>query len=79
MRAPRLSSSPRENRVRRLAARQNLCLVKSRRPSRAPVVKYALTDPFGALGPWGRAFGFNEHGNPVASLDEIEAYLKEGR
>jgi hypothetical protein len=75
MRAPRLPPDVRENRVRRLAARQNLCLLKSWRPG----VKYALTDPFGELGPWSRAFGFDKRGSPAVSLDEIEAYLKEER
>jgi hypothetical protein len=69
MRAPRLPPDARENRVRRLAARQNLCLVKSWGPG----VKYALTDAFGEPQ---CAFGFDEHGSPAASLDEIEAHLK---
>ena len=80
MRTPHLPSSPREDRLRRTAARQNLCLVKSRRrrrPDQAPVVNYALTDPFGGLGPSSRAFGFDKRGLPAVTLDEIETYLKE--
>jgi hypothetical protein len=38
-----------------------------------------LTEAFGALEPRSRAFGFDEHGSPAASLDEIETYLEEER
>jgi len=41
--------------------------------------RYALTDVFGALEPRSRAVGFDEHGSPAASLDDIEAYLEEER
>jgi hypothetical protein len=72
MRGPRLDSDARENRVRRMAARQRFSLISRRG-------EYALTDAFGELEPRSRAFGFNQHGSPAASLDEIEAYLNEER
>jgi hypothetical protein len=51
-----------------------------RRHGRGPDAgKYALTDAFGGLEPRSRAFGFDEQGCPAASLDEIEAYLKQQR
>jgi hypothetical protein len=70
MRGHRLDSDTRENRVRRVAARQRFSLISRRG-------RYALTDAFGTLEPCSRAFGFDEHGSPAASLDEIEEYLKE--
>jgi hypothetical protein len=60
-----------------MAARQRLCLITRRDRRAAAVGKYALTDAFGGLEPRSRAFGFDEHGSPAASLDEIEAYLKQ--
>jgi hypothetical protein len=60
-----------------MAASQDLCLVRSRRSEHAPVVKYALTDPSGGLGSSSRAFGFDKHGLPAATLDELEIYLRE--
>jgi hypothetical protein len=74
MHAPRVILNSRENRVRRLAARQRLCLIR-RREGRGRG-GYALTDAFGAAEPRNRAFGFDEHGSPVASLEEIERYLE---
>jgi hypothetical protein len=84
MRGHRLTSDARENRVRRVAARQRFSLIRcqGRRASdvgKSDVGKYALTDVFGDLEPQSRAFGFDEHGSPAASLEEIEAYLKEER
>jgi hypothetical protein len=55
-----------------MAARQSFSLIRQRG-------RYALTDVFGALEPRSRAFGFDEHGSPAASLEEIEAYLNEER
>jgi hypothetical protein len=72
MRGHRLDSDARENRVRRVAARQRFSLIGGRG-------RYALTDAFGDLEPRSRAFGFDERGSPTASLDEIEAYLEERR
>jgi hypothetical protein len=69
MRGYRLDSDARENRVRREAARQRFSLISRRG-------RYALTDAFGALEPRSRAFGFDEHGSPAASLEEIDEYLK---
>jgi hypothetical protein len=78
MRGHRLGSDARENRVRRIAARQRLSLI--RRQARGQGVgTYALTDAFGDLEPRSRAFGFGERGSPAASLDEIEVYLNEQR
>lgn len=68
-----------ENRVRRLAARQRISLIRRREGRSRGVWRYALTDAFGAAEPRSRAFGFDEHGSPAASLEEIEAYLKEER
>jgi hypothetical protein len=62
-----MASNVRENRVRRMAARQRLRLIRG-----VDVAKHALTDVFGDLEPRSRAFGFDEHGSPPASLDEIE-------
>jgi hypothetical protein len=71
-----LAPDSRENRVRRDAARQRLCLIRRRGRRALDYGKYALTDAFGDLEPRSRAFGFDEHGSPAASLDQIEAYLK---
>jgi hypothetical protein len=76
MRGHRLDSDARENRVRRIAARQRLSLIRRRGRDAG---KYALTDAFGDLEPRSRAFGFDERGSPAASLDELEAYLKQER
>jgi hypothetical protein len=64
-----------ENRVRRLAARQRMCLIRRRAGRGLGGRTYALTDAFGSAEPRARAFGFDEHGSPVASLEEIERYL----
>jgi hypothetical protein len=79
MRGHRLTSDARENRVRRVAARQRFSLIRCQGRRASNVGKYALTDVFGDLEPQSRAFGFDEHGSPAASLEEIEAYLKEER
>jgi hypothetical protein len=62
-----------------MAARQRFSLIRREGRRAFGVGKYALTDAFGDLEPRSRAFGFDEHGSPAASLEEIEAYLKEER
>jgi hypothetical protein len=79
MRGHRLDSDARENWVRRMAARKRFSLIRRQGRRASDVGKYALTDAFGDLEPRSRAFGFDEHGSPAASLEEIEAYLKEER
>jgi hypothetical protein len=75
MHAPPVILNSHENRVRRLAARQRMCLIR-RQGRGSGVWRYALTDAFGAAEPRSRAFGFDKNGNPAATLDEIEAYLR---
>jgi hypothetical protein len=55
-----------------MAARQRFSLLGRRG-------QYALMDAFGELEPRRRAFGFNAHGSPAASLAEIEAHLTQER
>jgi hypothetical protein len=76
MHAPPVILNSHENRVRRLAARQRMCLIRRRTGRGWGVWRYALTDAFGAAEPRSRAFGFDKNGSPAATLDEIEAYLK---
>jgi hypothetical protein len=66
----------REDRLRRMAKRQDLILHKSRTrdPRAVDFGKYALTDARWSKPPSG-AFGLNGQGRPSATLDEIEAYL----
>jgi hypothetical protein len=75
----RLTSDARKSRVPRMAARQRFSLISCQGHRASDVGKYALTDVFGDLEPRSRAFGFDERGSPAASLEEIEAYLKEER
>jgi len=73
-----LAPDTREKRVRRLATRQRLCLIRRSGRRALDYGKYALRDAFGDLERRSRAFGFDEHGSPAASLDQIEAYLRDG-
>lgn len=68
-----MSDKVRENRVRRMAARQGLRLVKSRRrdPNAVDFGQYWLTDPDTG----GLVFG-DQWG---AELDDVEAWLAGGR
>jgi hypothetical protein len=69
----------RETRIRRMAKRQALDLVKSRTrdPRAVDYGCFMLTDPWTNHA---AVFGLAEYGRPAASLDEVEAYLNgEGR
>lgn len=63
----------RENRLRRMAKRQGLMLVKSRRrdPRAVDYGKYGLVDPYNNA--W--VFGIDVTQRIEATLDEIEGYL----
>ena len=65
-------SKVRENRVRRMAARQGLELVKSRRrdPRALDYGGYLLRDPYNNVIVY--SYGYNEFG---ASLDDVEKWL----
>lgn len=66
----------RENRLRRMAERRGLVLIKSRRrdPLAVDFGRFALADK-STNAP---TFGFGVHGLPSAGLDEIETFLTNG-
>lgn len=71
-----MSDKVRENRLRRMAERRGLVLIKSRRRDALAVDfgRFALADNLTNA----PTFGFGLSGLPSAGLDEIETFLTNG-
>lgn len=72
------ASKVQENRLRRMAERQGLALVKSRRrdPHALGYGKWMVTDPYNSNAV---VAGLGPTGEPSLDLAEVEAFLKGGR